>query len=80
MTLGEAIAKRILELCNEKNITLNKLSNICGITQSTLNNIVSGVSKKPTVSTVKKVCDGLGITLVTFFNSEIFENLEQEIH
>lgn len=79
MTLGEAIGIRILELCKQHDISLNKLSNICGITQSTLNNIVSGSSKKPTVSTVKKVCDGLNITLVAFFNAEVFETLEQEV-
>lgn len=79
MTLGEAIGKRIMDLCEENSISLNKLSTICGITQSTLNNIVSGVSKKPTVSTVKKVCDGLDISLITFFNDVIFENLEQEV-
>lgn len=79
MTLGEAIAKRIMDLCEENSISLNKLSTICGITQSTLNNIVSGVSKKPTVSTVKKVCDGLGISLNTFFSAEAFEKLEQEV-
>ena len=79
MTLGEAIAKRIMALCEEKGISLNKLATICGITQSTLNNIVSGVSKKPTVSTVKKVCDGLDISLNTFFSSEVFEKLEQEV-
>lgn len=79
MTLGEAISKRILDLCTEHEITLNKLSTICGITQSTLNNIISGISKKPTVSTIKKVCDGLEISLVDFFDDEIFNQLEQEI-
>lgn len=79
MTLGEAIGKRIMDLCEENGISLNKLSIICGITQSTLNNIVRGVSKKPTVSTVKKVCDGLDITLIKFFDDALFENLEQEV-
>ena len=79
MGIGEATRLRIQELCREKNITLNKLSTICGITQSTLNNIVSGRNNSATVSTVKKICDGLEITIQDFFNAEIFNNLEQEI-
>lgn len=54
MTIGMAVANRIVELCAERGLTLNKLGTICGVTQSTLNNIVSGVSKNPTISTIKK--------------------------
>ena len=79
MRVGEAVRFRILELCRQYDITLNKLSTICGITQSTLNNIVSGRNTTTTVSTVKKICDGLEITIVDFFNTEDFLNLEQEI-
>ena len=79
MNIGEATRLRIIQLCNQKGITINKLSTICGITQSTLNNIVSGRNKSATVSTVKKICDGLEIDIQEFFNSELFENLEQEI-
>lgn len=79
MNVGQAVGARILSLCKERNITVNKLGTICGITQSTLNNIVSGHSKNPTVSTVKKVCDGLDISLPIFFDSTEFKNLEQEI-
>ncbi|MBQ9782936.1 MAG: helix-turn-helix transcriptional regulator [Clostridia bacterium] len=79
MTVGEAVRRRILELCAERNITVNKLSIICGITQSTLNNIVNGRNNSATVSTVKKICDGLEMPILEFFRSELFENLEQEI-
>ena len=79
MNIGEATRLRIIQLCNQKGITINKLSTICGITQSTLNNIVSGRNKSATVSTVKKICDGLEINIQEFFNSELFEKLEQEI-
>lgn len=79
LTIGEAVRIRILELCREKHITVNKLSTICGITQSTLNNITSGRNNSTTVSTVKKICDGLEITIQDFFNSEHFTELEQEI-
>ena len=79
MTISKAVIFRILELCRQNDITLNKLSTICGITQSTLNNIVSGRNKSTTVSTIKKICDGLEITILDFFTSPLFENLEQEI-
>ena len=79
MRVGEAVRFRILELCREHDVTLNKLSTICGITQSTLNNIVSGRNSTTTVSTIQKICDGLEITILDFFNSPLFENLEQEI-
>jgi len=49
------------------------------MTQSTLSNITSGRSKNPTVSTIKKICDGLDITLVEFFDTDVFKNLDQEI-
>ena len=79
MDLTNAIQNRIRQLCAERNITINKLSTICGITQSTLNNIYSRPNNKQTVSTIKKICDGLNITLVDFFNTTDFDNLEQEI-
>ena len=79
MNIGEAVKLRILELCREHGITVNKLSIISGITQSTLNNIVSGRNATTTVSTVKKICDGLEITIQDFFNADIFRDLEQEV-
>ena len=79
MCIGEAVRKRILELCKENKITVNKLSTLSGISQSTLNNITGGRNNSTTVSTVKKICDGLGISIKEFFESDYFENLEQEI-
>lgn len=79
MRVSEAVKLRIIELCQENHITLNKLSTICGITQSTLNNIISGRNATTTVSTIKKICDGLEISILDFFASPLFENLEQEI-
>ena len=79
MTLAFAIANRLLDLCDERHITLNKLSTICGMTQSTLNNIVNTGSNNPTVSTIKKVCDGLDMTLAEFFDDPLFSDLDQEI-
>ncbi|MBO5306058.1 MAG: helix-turn-helix transcriptional regulator [Clostridia bacterium] len=79
MNVGEAVRLRILELCKQHHITINKLSTICGLTQSTLNNIVSGRNNSATISTIKKICDGLEISILDFFTSDLFNNLEQEI-
>lgn len=79
MNIGEAVKERILELCRKHDISVNKLSSMSGVTQSTVNNIVSGRNNSATVSTIKKLCDGLGITIEDFFNSELFRGLEQEI-
>ena len=79
MTVGEAVRQRIVQLCQEHNISINKLSGISGVTQSTVNNIVSGRNNSATISTIKKLCDGLGITIEEFFKSDLFVGLEQEI-
>lgn len=79
MTMGEVCCQRIHQLCDERNISLNKLSILCGMTQSTLSNITSGRSKNPTVATIKKICDGIDMSLADFFNNELFNNLDQEI-
>lgn len=74
-----AIKNRILELCGERNISVNKLANICGLPPSSVKNILYGKSQNPKILTLKMICDGLGITLTEFFNTEEFNNLEQEI-
>lgn len=79
MNIGEAVKARILELCQERDITINKLSSLSGVTQSTVNNIVSGRNRSTTISTIKKLCDGLGSTIEEFFHSELFRDLDQEI-
>jgi len=79
MTVGEAVRQRIIQLCEERSISINKLSSISGVTQSTVNNIVGGRNNSATVSTIKKLCDGLGITIDEFFHSDLFAGLEQEI-
>ena len=79
MNIGEAVKERILELCREKNISINKLSIMSGVTQSTVNNKVSGRNRSTTIATIKKLCDGLDITIQDFFNSKLFSELEQEI-
>ena len=79
MNVGQAVRERIAELCEEKHITINKLANISGITQSTLNNIMSGRNNSTTISTIQKICDGLESTVTDFFDSSLFLKIEQEI-
>ncbi|MBD5151207.1 MAG: helix-turn-helix transcriptional regulator [Oscillibacter sp.] len=74
-----AVRSRILELCTQRKITINRLATLSGVTQSTLNNIVSGRNHSVTVSTIKKLCDGLDISLREFFDTPIFDDLEQEV-
>lgn len=71
--------ERIYQLCNEKNITPNALSYASGISQSTIKSILNGESKNPGIVTLKKICDGLDITLIEFFDTEEYKKLEQEI-
>lgn len=78
MKTCEAITQRILDLCREKNITPNKLGTLAGLDPSTITSIFYGKSKNPGIVTIKSICDGLDISLIQFFNSELFEtdNLE----
>ncbi len=78
-TTKTAVRQRILELCAWRGITVNRLATLSGVTQSTLNNIVGGRNNSATISTIKKLCDGLDISLREFFNTPVFDDLEQEI-
>ena len=78
MDITTAVRYRILELRQIRGLTVNKMGTVCGITQSTLKNITSG-RNGATVSTLKKICDGLDIDIIEFFNSDLFKCLEQEL-
>lgn len=79
MNTKEAVAKRILELCNERNIAVNALANISGVAPSTIYSMINTKSQNPGVVSIKKLCDGLDISIREFFESPIFDNIEQEI-
>ena len=79
MNTYTTVKNRILSLCEEKRITINKLATDSGVAPSTIKNILYGKSCNPGIVTLKMLCDGLGITLIEFFNTEEFEKLEQEI-
>ena len=73
------VKNRILNLCEEKRLTINKVATESGVAPSTIKNILYGKSRNPGIVTLKMLCDGLGITIVDFFSTEEFNNLEQEI-
>ena len=72
MDLQQAVKYRILNLCNERQITLNKLATLSGMPQSTLNSLIDGTSKNPTLLTILRICLGLNIELKDFFDDKIF--------
>ena len=79
MNTTETVAERIRQLCREQGITPNGISNIAGVPQATVKSILNGESKNPGIVTIKKLCDGFGITLGQFFSTPEFDALEQEI-
>ena len=79
MRTKEAIANRILQLCNDRGIAINELANLSGVSPSTVYSILNTKSQNPGAVTIKKLCDGLEITLGEFFNTPEFDALEQEI-
>lgn len=79
MRTKEAVAQRILELCRERNIAVNALANISGVSPSTIYSMLNQKSQNPGIVSIKKICDGLEITVREFFNSPLFDETEQEI-
>ncbi len=79
MDTRQAVVERIIELSRERNITPNALSYLAAVPQSTIKSILNAESLNPGIVTIKKLCDGLEVSLPEFFDSKIFRNLEQEI-
>jgi len=79
MNAVTAVRNRILQLCQERDITVNKLANLSALPPSSVKNILYGKSQNPKLVTIKMMCDGLGITLSEFFSTSEFDNLEQEL-
>lgn len=79
MNAKDAVAKRIKELCINNGIAINALANLCGMPPTTIYSMLNIKSKNPGIVSIQKICDGLGISVREFFDSPLFENLEQEI-
>ena len=79
MTVKDAVAARFAELCRERGIKYNELATLSGVTPSTVYSMMDPARRDISVTTVKKLCDGLDITLGEFFSTASFDALEQEI-
>ncbi len=79
MTTKQAVAQRIIDLCNERDIAINALANMSGVSPSTIYSMLNEKSQNPGVVSIKKICDGLDITLREFFDCNLFNDLEYEI-
>lgn len=78
MKIKDVISKKLLKICSERNISVNKLATMCCLTQSTIQNIIDGNSSNPKVLTIVRICDGLNITLKEFFDDDLFKNVDRE--
>ncbi len=78
MKLSSAVSQKILKICNEKDISINKLASICCMTQSTVQSLLDGKSKNPKMLTIIRICEGLDIPLKEFFDDSLFDDLERE--
>ncbi len=79
MGVKDIVVKRFKELCEERNIKINELANLSGVTPSTAYSMMDETRRDISIITIKKFCDGLDITLGDFFSTEDFDNLEQEV-
>ena len=79
MNTKQAVAQRIMQLCAERDMTINALGSLAGVSPSTIYSMLNAKSQNPGIVTIKKLCDGLDIGLRVFFDSPLFDALEQEI-
>ena len=79
MNTKEAVAARILELCEERHMAINALASVSGVAPSTIYSMLNEKSQNPGVVSIKKLCDGLEISIRDFFNNDLFDDIEQEI-
>ncbi len=79
MNTYTATKNRIQELLGEHNMSIHKLAMESAVAPSSIKNILYGKSQNPGIVTIKLLCDGFGISLAEFFDTEEFKNLEQEI-
>lgn len=78
MRISEAVSMKLLKICKDNQMSVNKLAMICCLTQSTVQNLIECNSKNPKLLTIVRICDGLNMSLEEFFNDEIFLNIDRE--
>ncbi len=80
MRMKEAVVFRFQKICDQRNLTRNGLAALAGVTPSTVYSMMDENRKELSISTIKKLCDGLDLTIQEFFDDDIFVGLEQEIY
>lgn len=80
MTVKDAVVLRFKDICKERNIKYNELATRSGVTPSTAYSMMDEKRRDISITTIKKFCDGLDMTLGDFFNADVFNDLEQEIN
>ena len=78
MRISEAISKKLNKICNERNISVNKLASMSCLTQSTVEHLINGDSKNPKLLTIIRICDGLDMEIYEFFADDLFRNMDRE--
>lgn len=79
MSVKDAVAQRFLDICKERNMKINELADRSGVTPSTAYSMLDKSRRNISITTIKKFCDGLDISLGEFFSAPIFDGLDQEI-
>ena len=79
MTVKDAVVKRFEQLCDQRGIRPNELANLSGVTPSTVYSMLGPARQRISIATIKKLCDGLEITLGQFFSCTLFDDLDQEL-
>ena len=79
VSVKDAVVRRFQQLCAQRNIRINELANLSGVTASTAYSMMDERRRDVSIVTIKKFCDGLNISLGEFFSTPEFDTLEQEI-
>ncbi len=79
MSVKDVVVSRFIELCRARDIKPNELANLSGVTPSTVYSMLDSRRRDVSIVTIKKLCDGLELTLGEFFSTSQFDELEQEI-
>ena len=79
MNITQAVKRRFEQLCYERDMNFCQLASVSGVPYTTVKSILYGQSQNPGIATIKKLCDGLGISITAFFDTDEFRRLEQEI-
>ena len=78
MKISQAVSKKLIKICKERDLSINRLAMVSCLTQSTVENIIAGNSKNPKLLTIVRICDGLDLSLAEFFDDDLFRYIDRE--